>query len=44
MFEKRNTVLSQDDIAAICDVYDEILLGFDPNDFLSSLFGGGKVA
>lgn len=44
MFEKRNTVLSQDDIAAICDIYDEILLGFDPNDFLSSLFGGGKVA
>lgn len=44
MSEKRNTVLSQDDIAAICDVYDEILLGFDPNDFLSSLFGGGKVA
>ena len=43
MSEKRNTVLSQDDIAAICDVYDEIRLGFDPNDFLSSLFGGGKV-
>ena len=44
MAKKRSAVLSQDDIATICDVYDEMQLGFDPNDFLSSLFGGGKVA
>jgi hypothetical protein len=44
MAKKRSAVLSQDDIATICDVYDEMQLGFDPNDFLSSLFGSGKVA
>ena len=43
MPKKRNTVLSQDDIATICNVYDEIQFGIDLNDFLSSLFGSGKV-
>ena len=44
MSKKRSAVLSHDDIATICDVYDEIQFDFELNDFVSLSFGGGKVA
>ena len=40
---KKWNILSPNDIATICDVYDKIQFDFELNDFVLSFFGSGKM-